>query len=185
MLCRLWEDRKAQRRHVSNEQVILKGRRSMPHHLAVYLLAATALTLAVLTSVYYVGVSNDKTSKKAAAAGSLLVLVALVGAEQVHAGTNNTGQIPLKLVGVKSPVARGDHGALVAALFPNRPRCTISVGDKNDPLRATGLHPLRPALGGKLAWTWKVGAHTALGRWPILVDCGTAGTLRTQFMVIR
>jgi hypothetical protein len=114
----------------------------------------------------------------------MLLLAALVAAAQVHAATNNTGEIPLQLVEVKSPVDRGDHGHLVAALFPERPRCTISVEDENGQ-RANGLDPKRPAIGGQIAWTWKVGAHATLGRSLILIDCGTAGSLRTRFTVIR
>jgi len=34
-----------------------------------------------------------------------------------------------------------------------------------------------------VSWTWKVGARTTPGRWPIVVSCGRAGTLRTSFVV--
>lgn len=155
----------------------------MPNHFAAYLLAGVALVLVVLTSVCS-DASGDKKQKTAAAVGGMLMLAALIAAAQVHAATNNTGEIPLQLVEVKSPVARGDHGHLVAALFPERPRCTIRVEDKHGQ-RANGLDPTRPAIGGRLAWTWKVGARASLGRSRILVDCGTAGSLRTQFTVIR
>ena len=152
----------------------------MPNHFAAYLLAGIAFALLTRVCSH---ASGDQKPKTAAAAGGMLMLAALVAAAQVHAATNNTGEIPLQLVEVKSPVARGDHGHLVAALFPERPRCTISVEDKNGQ-HTNGLNPRRPAIGGRLAWTWKVRAHAALGRSRILVDCGTAGALRTRFTVI-
>jgi hypothetical protein len=37
--------------------------------------------------------------------------------------------------------------------------------------------------GTRLSWTWKVGTRTTPGRWPIVVGCGAAATLRTSFVV--
>jgi hypothetical protein len=45
---------------------------------------------------------------------------------------------------------------------------------------AAGLYPKR---GVRISWTWKVGTRTTPGRWPITVSCGSAGTLRTSFVV--
>jgi hypothetical protein len=154
----------------------------MSYYLALYFLAAIAL--GALASVYPDAFGN-KRPKTVAAVGAILVLAALGSAAQVRAAPDNTGEIPLRLIKVRSPVARGDQGHLVAVLFPSRPRCTISVDDENGRTHATGLKPARPAVGGRLAWTWKVGPHATLGRWPILVDCGTVGSLRTQFRVVR
>jgi hypothetical protein len=157
----------------------------MSYYLALFF-AAIASALAALASVYPDGFGNKRPRPRTVAAvGAILVLAALAGAAEVRAASDNTGVIPLRLVKVRSPVARGDQGRLVAVVFPNRPRCTISVDDKNGRTHATGLNPARPAVGGRLAWTWKVGTHATLGRWPILVDCGTAGSLRTQFRVVR
>jgi hypothetical protein len=38
---------------------------------------------------------------------------------------------------------------------------------------------------GYVIWKWRVGGNTTLGTWPIQVDCGSAGSFRTHFTVIR
>jgi len=47
-----------------------------------------------------------------------------------------------------------------------------------------GLNPKRPRHG-RVSWTWMVGGNTTLGKWPITVNCGSAGSFRTHFKVIR
>ena len=120
-----------------------------------------------------------------AALGGLVVLAALTGAPSAPAAPANTGTIPLQLTEVRSPVARGHYGRIVAVVFPERPLCTIIVDSKHGPAHAQGLDPQRPAVGGRLVWKWQVGADAALGRWPIQVDCGALGTLRTHFRIVR
>ena len=58
--------------------------------------------------------------------------------------------------------------------------CSITVYYKSGPSRAQGLYPKH---GSRISWTWKVGTRTTPGRWPILVSCGSAGTLNTSFVV--
>ena len=126
------------------------------------LFAAIASALAALASVHPDGFGN-KRPRTAAAVGAMRVLAALAGAAEVRAAPDNTGVVPLRLVKDRSPVPRGDPGRLVAVVFPDRPRCTISVDDKNGRTHATGLNPARPAAGGRLAWTWQAGTHAILG----------------------
>lgn len=58
--------------------------------------------------------------------------------------------------------------------------CSITVYYKSGPSVAAGLYPKR---GSRISWTWKVGTRTTPGRWSIVVSCGSAGTLRTSFVV--
>jgi hypothetical protein len=37
---------------------------------------------------------------------------------------------------------------------------------------------LRAKIGGLITWRWKVGSNTKLGRWPVIVNCGTSGPSR-------
>jgi len=83
------------------------------------------------------------------------------------------------------PVARGKHVTLVAWVRP-RPvrRCTITVWDKSGTSHAQGLYPKRP-LHARVSWTWIVPTNTNLGKHRIIVRCGSAGSLRTNFRVKR
>jgi micrococcal nuclease len=87
------------------------------------------------------------------------------------------------LVGVTSPARRNADASLIARVVPAR-RCTIAVLYKSGPSRAEGLGPKRP-VRGYVVWKWRVGGNTTLGTWPIQVDCGSAGSFRTHFTVIR
>jgi hypothetical protein len=86
----------------------------------------------------------------------------------------------VKLVRVSSSYP-GDYATLTAAVSPAR-MCAITVHYKSGPSSAKGLYSKRPS-GGRVSWTWKVGTNTTPGRWRITVTCGSAGTLRTSFLV--
>jgi hypothetical protein len=88
----------------------------------------------------------------------------------------------VRLVSVTSPVRHGGYATLAAAVTPAR-TCAITVLYKSGPSEAAGLYPTRPTAG-RVSWTWKVGTRTTPGRWPIIVNCGSAGTLRTSFLVL-
>jgi hypothetical protein len=83
------------------------------------------------------------------------------------------------------PVSRGERETLVAWVRP-RPvrRCAISVWDKNGITHAHGLYPKRP-VHGRVSWTWTVAAKTNLGKHRVIVNCGSAGALRTLFKVTK
>ena len=95
---------------------------------------------------------------------------------------HNTGAT-VRLVHVTSPVKPGGDATLTAHVLPAK-RCTITVHYKSGPSVARGLHPKRP-VNGHVSWTWMVGTNTTQGRWPISVNCGTAGSFRTSFKVVR
>jgi hypothetical protein len=87
----------------------------------------------------------------------------------------------VRLVSVTSPASPGSYATLLASVSPSR-TCSITVYYKSGPSRAQGLYTKRPS-GGRVSWTWMVGTRTTPGRWPIVVTCGSAGTLRTSFVV--
>ena len=85
----------------------------------------------------------------------------------------------VRLVGLTSPVAAGNSATVTAGVLPRKVSCTITVSYKSGPSKAAGLSPQRPSLAGRVSWTWKVGSSTTAGRWPIVVACGAAGTMKT------
>jgi hypothetical protein len=112
---------------------------------------------------------------------SVAVIAALVAATAAFAAPNAASTA--RLVSVTSPVKKNADATLVAHVVPAR-RCRITVHYKSGPSVARGLNPKRP-VHGRVSWTWMVGGNTTLGRWPITVNCGTAGSFRTHFKVIR
>jgi hypothetical protein len=87
----------------------------------------------------------------------------------------------VRLVYLTTPRTPGSHATLVVSVSPAR-KCTITVLYKSGSSHAQGLTPKRPTRH-KIAWSWMVGTKTTSGRWPIYVDCGSAGLLRTSFVV--
>jgi hypothetical protein len=94
-----------------------------------------------------------------------------------------TADARVRLLSVSSPVSRGNAATLVARVSPAQ-SCSITVYYKSGPSQAKGLYRKRP-VGGVVTWSWIVGTRTTPGRWPIVVSCGAAGTLRTSFAVVR
>ena len=92
-----------------------------------------------------------------------------------------TASARVRLISITSPIRHGAYATLTAAVSPAR-TCSITVYYKSGPSSAAGLYAKRPS-GGRVSWTWKVGTRTTPGRWPIVVSCGSAGTLRTSFVV--
>lgn len=113
--------------------------------------------------------------------GSVAGIAALVAATAALAATN--AATSARLVSVTSPVRKNADATLVAHVVPRR-LCRITVHYKSGPSQAMGLNPKRPRHG-RVSWTWMVGGNTTLGKWPITVNCGSAGSFRTHFKVIR
>jgi len=86
----------------------------------------------------------------------------------------------VRLVHVTSPISAGSYATLTASVSPSR-TCSITVYYKSGASHAQGLYP-KQSIAGRVRWTWKVGTRTTPGRWPIVVSCGSAGTLRTSFV---
>jgi hypothetical protein len=112
---------------------------------------------------------------------SAVAIAGLVAATAAFAATHATAAA--RLVGVTTPARRNAYASLIAHVVPAR-RCTIAVLYKSGPSQAKGLNPKRP-VNGFVIWKWKVGGNTTLGTWPIHVNCGSAGSFRTHFKVIR
>jgi hypothetical protein len=92
-----------------------------------------------------------------------------------------TAEARVALVRVTSPVSAGSYATLTVKV--SRPaRCSITVNYYSGPSEAKGLYPKRSSRG-RVSWTWKVGTRTTPGRWPIRVNCGAVGSLRTSFRV--
>ena len=91
----------------------------------------------------------------------------------------------VRLVGIDpQPAYRGNPVTLTARVSPRNVICSIGVHYKSGWSTAKGLKPKRRPINGRVSWTWLVGTRTTPGRWPIVVACGHAGTLRTSFRVI-
>jgi hypothetical protein len=112
---------------------------------------------------------------------SLVLIAALVGVAAAFAARSTTETA--RLVSVTSPARKNSDATLVAHVVPRR-LCRITVHYKSGPSQAQGLNPKRPRHG-RVSWTWMVGGNTTLGWWPITVNCGSAGSFRTRFKVIR
>ena len=50
-------------------------------------------------------------------------------------------------------------------------KCSIVVEYKSGPSKATGLGDKTASSTGVVSWTWKVGAGTTPGSWPVTVEC--------------
>jgi hypothetical protein len=91
----------------------------------------------------------------------------------------------VRLVGIDpQPAYRGNPVTLTARVSPRNVICSITVYYKSGPSHARGVQPRKHPVRGRVSWTWLVGTRTTPGRWPIVVACGRAGTLRTSFRVV-
>jgi len=105
-----------------------------------------------------------------------LVIVTLLAITFVVA---SAAEAKVTLIRVTSPVSAGAYATLT--IMVSKPaRCSITVYYKSGPSEAQGLYPKRTNAQLRVSWTWKVGTRTTPGRWPIVVSCGSAGTLRTK-----
>jgi micrococcal nuclease len=103
---------------------------------------------------------------------SLVALVALAVASSA-AGT-------VKRISLTTPVVAGSYASLTVNVTP-RARCSIQVIYDTVVSSAKGLGR---KTGGRITWRWRVGTSTHPGRWPIIVDCGKSGKLRTRIRVL-
>jgi hypothetical protein len=82
-------------------------------------------------------------------------------------------QAVVTFVNAPLTVGRGSNATLQAKTAPNT-SCSIEVDYKSGPSKAAGLGPATSDAAGNVSWTWKVGANTTPGAWPITVTCGGA-----------
>jgi micrococcal nuclease len=78
-------------------------------------------------------------------------------------------------------VSRGSNATLQVKTAPNT-SCSIQVDYASGPATAAGLGPKTSNSAGAVSWTWKVGANTTRGAWPITVTCG-GGSAQTKITV--
>ena len=105
----------------------------------------------------------------------LIVTLAVVAALAVTSAAGAS----VRGVGITSPIRHGSYATLTVSVSRTS-TCSITVFYKSGPSEAAGLYPKR---GKRISWSWRVGTRTTPGRWPITVSCGSAGTLRTSFVV--
>jgi hypothetical protein len=84
----------------------------------------------------------------------------------------------VRKVSLTSPVRPGKEASLTVHVSP-RARCTIEVGHEG--VAPTGL---RPKTGGTISWRWRVAASARPGSWPLVVQCGTSGTLKLTIRIL-
>jgi micrococcal nuclease len=109
-----------------------------------------------------------------------LVAAALVSAVSAEARLSALAAADtVTRVRVTSPISAGSYATLTVRVSRTA-TCSITVYYYSGPSHAAGLYPKRGRL---ISWTWKVGTRTTPGRWPIVVNCGSAGKLRTSFVV--
>jgi hypothetical protein len=82
-------------------------------------------------------------------------------------------------VSLTTPVRAGNYAQLTVRVTPSA-RCTIRVS--YDP--ASKEKALGPKTGGRITWRWKIGSNTHVGRWPIVIHCGTSGSLTLAIRVV-
>ncbi len=78
-------------------------------------------------------------------------------------------------------VPRGSSATLQVRTGANT-SCSIEVDYKSGPSTAAGLVAKNSDGAGNVSWTWKVGATTTPGAWPITVTCGD-GSAKTHITV--
>jgi micrococcal nuclease len=82
-------------------------------------------------------------------------------------------QTVVTFVNAPLTVARGSNATLQVKTAANV-SCSIEVDYKSGPSTAAGLVAKTSDGAGNVSWTWKVGANTTPGAWPITVTCGGA-----------
>lgn len=90
-------------------------------------------------------------------------------------------QAVVKFLNAPLTAKRGSNATLRAKTAPNT-SCSIEVDYKSGPSTAAGLVVKNSDSAGNVSWTWKVGANTTPGAWPITVTCGD-GSAATHITV--
>ena len=98
---------------------------------------------------------------------------------------SSTGNLSVTALSVTSPASRGSTATLTAQTTAGA-SCSITVRYKSGPSSAAGLGSKTAAANGQVSWSWRVGANTTPGTWPITLTCslGSAqATASTSFQV--
>ncbi len=95
--------------------------------------------------------------------------------------TASPAQTVVTFVNAPLTVPHGQNATLQVKTAPNT-SCSIEVDYKSGPSTAAGLVPKTSDGADNVSWTWKVGANTTPGSWPIIVTCGD-GSAQTHITV--
>jgi hypothetical protein len=90
-------------------------------------------------------------------------------------------QTVVKFLNAPLTVHRGSNATLQVTTTANT-SCSIEVDYKSGRSTAAGLVTKNSDGAGNVSWTWKVGANTTPGSWPITVTCGD-GSAQTHITV--
>jgi endonuclease YncB( thermonuclease family) len=82
-------------------------------------------------------------------------------------GTGN-----LTLIKAPGTVAQDATASVTVKTSPGA-ACTIDVRYKSGSSNAKGLEPAKADAQGQVTWSWKIGSNTAVGVWPVIVQCGS------------
>jgi micrococcal nuclease len=97
------------------------------------------------------------------------------------ASPSPAAQTVVTLLNAPLTVPRGSNATPQVKTAANM-SCSIEVDYKSGPSTAAGLVTKNSDGAGNVSWTWKVGANTTPGAWPITVTSG-AGSAPTHITV--
>ncbi len=83
-------------------------------------------------------------------------------------------QLQVRLVNITSPATPGKDATIAVQTSP-RAACKITVQYESGPIKAKALGAKTADAKGNVKWTWRVGAKTKKGTWPITVSCSQKG----------
>jgi micrococcal nuclease len=136
----------------------------------------------VIAAALFVGLACGDTTAPAAAhpavspsAGAAAILTSPATTSPASAQTVVT------FVNAPLTVAHGSNATLQVKTAANT-SCSIEVDYKSGPSTAAGLGAKNSDGAGNVSWTWKVGANTTPGSWPITVTCAN-GSAQTHITV--
>lgn len=96
-----------------------------------------------------------------------------------------TASASVRKVSFTSTVDADKYASLVVTVSP-KDRCAIQKATFDTPTGVPDLMQeagLRPKVGSRIGWRWRIGERTKPGRWTIFVFCNRSGSLRTHLVV--
>jgi hypothetical protein len=93
---------------------------------------------------------------------------------------------PLAVKITSLPAVERDHEAKIVIKTAGGATCAIDVEYASGQSTASGLGDKRVAISGALSWSWKVGAKTTPGSWPVTINCikgNLAGSVTKNLVV--
>jgi len=104
-----------------------------------------------------------------------LGIIGLLLAGGLAVGNGNAAaKVSVKIVSLTTPVTPGTDATLEAQTAPNA-TCTITVQYASGASQAASLSQKSANAQGAVSWTWRVGANTPPGKYPVTVSCSAGG----------